>query len=71
MVTRNMLFSGNGFSDHDASTWAEAIEENKYCKVLNLSRNYFGDTGGVILGPALGNWLTSYRCTSVLKYNIY
>ena len=46
--------AGNGFGDHDADLWAEAIEENKYCKALNLSRNYFGDGGGLILGPAIG-----------------
>ena len=49
-----MTLAGNGFSDHDADLWAEAIEENKYCKRLNLSRNYFGDSGGLVLGPAIG-----------------
>ena len=46
---------GNSFHDEDACYWAEAIEENKYCKQLNLSRNNFGDDGAELLGPAIAS----------------
>ena len=46
---------GNSFHDEDACYWAEAIEENKYCKQLNLSGNNFGDDGAELLGPAIAS----------------
>ena len=48
------FFSGNDFTDKEAEFFAEAFEENKYLKHINLSRNYFGELSGEILGPALG-----------------
>lgn len=61
-----LIFSGNSFTDEDAAHWAEALEENKYCKELNLSRNYFGDAGAELLGPAIGLYLICEQATRLV-----